>query len=158
MDTSSIQMNTHTRSRGIRGLTAPITLALAVLALSMGLPETYAQSTTFTTSATIDSVQLNRDRTVTVTYTVFCSEPAIASPTVLVEQDAGRFGKKFVFGFEDTGGVACDPAGTQFTETISPQEGSFRAGRATVSILGEACVDFENCSRFDTEQVVRLRH
>lgn len=139
--------------------TAAIPLALVVLALTMVFPETYAQST-LTTTATIDSAQLNRDGTVTVVFTVQCSEDAtIVNDPVQVIQSNGRGGGIRVVGTDfNTDNVACDENGVQLTRTVVAQSGFFVPGRAVVQVFVTACTDEGFCSdEYIASEVVRLR-
>jgi hypothetical protein len=145
---------------GTSGIGLAITLTLAALILPISLIGAYAQDTEITT-VTIDSVQLNEDRTATVTYTVECSEDAtVFGSGVTVVQSTGRFGQKVVSG---SGGssedVPCDENGVQLTQTVVPETGFFTPGRATITASAVACVDFSEgpCDEDSDRQVLTLR-
>ena len=140
-----------------RLVTFGIGLAIvATLILPIGLTRASAQDA-LTVTTTIDSVQLNEDRTVTVTFTVECPEGAtIIGHGASVQQSTGRFGQKEVSGGGGTSeDVQCDPDGVQFTQTVIADRGFFAPGRATVSAGAAACNEFD-CVAGDDRQVVRL--
>jgi hypothetical protein len=141
-----------------RLVTFGIGLAIvATLILPMGLTRASAQDLP-TVTTTIDSVQLNQDGTVTVTFTVECSEGAtISSSFVTVTQSTGRFGQKEVSGAGGTNeAVQCDPDGVQLTQTVIAERGFFTPGRAVVSASAVACDEEFDCVGGDDRQVVRL--
>jgi hypothetical protein len=144
-------------NKSIGGLAAAITIALATLTIPMGLTGASAQAPP-TTTITIDSAKLNPDRTVTVTYTVSCSEGAtIEGAFVEVRQTVGRFGDKGVSGssFKDIS-LPCDETGIQITQTVVAQSGFFTPGRATVFAEVAVCNEFD-CFFPSTQQVVNLK-
>jgi hypothetical protein len=150
-------MNAQASIKSIGGLAAAVTIALAALIVPVGLTGAYAQEA-LTATTTIDSVQLNPDRTVTVTYTVYCSEPATIEQTFVgVTQSAGKFGNKAVSGgsFTDLE-LSCDETGTQITTTVVAETGFFTPGRAVVRVFADVCNEFE-CFTAHTEQVAKLK-
>jgi hypothetical protein len=156
---------TRTKSIGRRfaasAVVVAIAFALSALITPIGLTGAYAQSRP-TITVEIDSTQLNRDRTVTVDFTVECSEDAtITSSGADVQQSVGRFGNQAVFGSDSTSqNVPCDEDGVQLTQTVIAFRGFFTPGRAVVSAGAQACIDpsdFETCNGDSDTQVVRLR-
>src|SRR5215208_673639 len=139
------------------GIGLAITLTLAALILPISLIGAYAQDTLIVT-VTLDSTQVNQDGTVTVTYTVECSEDAtITQGSATVTQSVGRFGEKAVSGSGATANVPCDENGVQLTNTVIAETGFFTPGRATVTVRADACTEtFTSCNGDTDSQVVRL--
>jgi hypothetical protein len=157
--TKTNQNNRSTPGIFPRLVTFSIGLAIvATLILPMGLIRASAQDA-LTVTTTIDSVQLNEDGTVTVTFTVECSESAtISSSLAFVTQSVGRFGQKEVSGGAGSPEtVQCDADGVQLTQTVIAESGFFVPGRAVVTASAVACDESGFCVGGDDRQVVRLR-
>jgi len=151
--TKSRLLSIQNKSTG--GLAAAIMIALAALIVPMGLTKASAQES-LTATITIDSVQLNRDRTLTVEYTVTCSEPAtITFSLVRVTQSSGKFGNKVV-----SGSIFANPAlpcGETVTQTVVAETGFFTPGRAVVRVSADACNNDFECINVNTEKVANLK-
>jgi hypothetical protein len=134
-----------------------VTFALAALIMPIWLTGAFAQDT-LTTTVTIDSAELNSDGTVTVTYTVECSEDAtILQQFVAVQQSVGRFGVRGVSGEDfSSENVPCDENGVQLTQTVIASSGFFAPGRATVRVDAYACPAEGSCDSDQASEVVRL--
>jgi len=156
-------MSLLTRTRTVSGLAAArtgITIALAALIVPIGLTGAFAQEPP-TGTTTIDSAQVNRGGTVTVTYTVECSEGATifgSGASVLQgTPDKGRFGGKEVFGGQGIDEIIpCDPDGVSLTVTVTAFSGRFVPGTATVFAGAFICNEFECIDASDTQEI-RLR-
>jgi hypothetical protein len=134
-----------------------VTFALAALIMPIWLTGAFAQDT-LTTTVTIDSAELNSDGTVTVTYTVECSEDAtIRDRFASVQQSVGRFGVRGVSGADFTSeDVPCDESGVQVSDTVIADSGFFAPGRAVVRVSAFACTAEGSCDGDDASEVVRL--
>jgi hypothetical protein len=148
-------MDTHTRIKSTRFLTAATTFALAALILPMGL--TGASAQTLPVTITVNSATVNQDGTATIVYTVSCSEPTtITQATLEVKQSSGKWGSKQISGSDSTFDIQCDQSGTQISETVVANTGFFTSGRAALFITVHGCTEFE-CGSFFFQEAIRLR-
>src|SRR6266511_1952193 len=135
------------RVKRIIGLTIIALCSISLLTLPIGLSSAFAQEPILTMS--IDSATLNRDGTVTVTYSVSCSESGIVSNTATeifqeprkINQDKGLGddswrGRRYGVVLDNATQYQCEPGiEIQITQTVVAVQGSFLPRNAVIVVL-----------------------